>query len=140
MNNNNIEYLRDRALFILKFMEENSMNHKPLIDEYERLQSEVSMAYSKNQVNKLERYNKSFNDLVRNIPELKKAVDAKFNEDSDNESKIILERIRRKSLISSREEYEIVKEKIDDLCQTDGDKSEIEYWNKILLKFETNVP
>jgi hypothetical protein len=140
MTKERLEYLKDRLKFILKFMEENSIRDKALIDEYIRLQSVVDEAFNKGRLSKLERYNKDFNDLVRNIPELKKAVDVRFNEDSDNETKKILAKVRRESFISNREEWEIVKEKVNDLCKTESDESEIEFWNKILLKFETNVP
>ena len=140
MNSTRIEYLKNRLLFILEFLTENSVNLEPLVQKYERLQSEVTEAFKKNQLTKLERYNKDFNELVRNIPELKTAIDHRFNEVTDKETDTILEKIQKKALISNREEYEIVKEKVNYLYQTESDKTEIEKWNNLLLQFENNVP
>lgn len=138
---NQFKELKEWCLFILTFIYELSPN-QVLSDSIEQIKS---MSVSRKSINELYHLRNDLNEWtnglsIENCKALNQLLLDQFGKDLSFYSKEKFRKINqimKRGKISSDEEFRMIDERVNEICQSEHNKSELEKLNDLLLKYET---
>jgi hypothetical protein len=139
-----IEYLKNWSITALQFMANKDTQFKVLCESVLDTLEHAQLINNKKMLQGFEEGVRDFKEWAKGLSpsdykELNAILNEKFGMGLEFDRKKIIAAIIKRGKIRSDDEYRLIDEQVDELCQTNRQSHEIELLNKLLLDFDNNT-
>jgi len=139
-----IEYLKNWSITALQFMANNNSQLKVFCESVLDTLEHAQLINNKKMLQGFEEGVRDFKELAKGLSpsdynELNAILNEKFGMGLEFDSKKIIAAIIKRGKIRNDDEYRLIDEQVNELCQTNRQSHEIELLNKLLLDFDNKL-